>query len=105
MWQCQLQHVGAGVYRLLNHILLMDVLDGWFTPTRNPLTLLRIQPFRGYLHMTHSSKCCSDSCTIEKSLKNSLVYYSRVYITYALASCQLGQLANLHSYAVGIELT
>jgi hypothetical protein len=53
----------------LDHILLGDVGDGRFTPTRVPFTLLRLKPFRGYLYVTHSLDGSSKTCTAKKSLK------------------------------------
>ena len=68
MGQGQLQRVGTGLYRLLEKILLWDVQDPR-TPTRIPLALLRLKPFRGYLRMAHP--CCSHTkmCTYKKSFK------------------------------------
>ena len=70
--QGQLQRVGAGVYRLLENILLWDIRDGRLTPTRVPLTLLRFQPFRGYLRVTHPSQGNTETSTNEKSFKKTL---------------------------------
>ena len=67
--QGQLQRVGTGVYCLLENILLGDVRDVRLTPTRIPLTLLRFQPFRGYLCVTHSSQGNTETSTDEQSLK------------------------------------
>ena len=77
--QGQLQRVGVGVYCLLENILLGDIRDGRLTPTRIPLTLLRVQPFRGYLRMTHPSQGYTKTSANEKSLacKLSFVFGGR----------------------------
>ncbi len=103
MGQGQLQRVGAGLYSLLENILLWDIRDQRLAPTRVPLTLLRLKPFRGYLRMTHS--CCSgtETCTYKKSLKK----LSRVWLIgtkNAVSPSQRGQLANSRSCLMAVEL-
>ena len=70
--QGQLQRVGAGLYRLLENILLWDVRDWRFNPTSIPLTLFRPKPFRSCLGMTHP--CCSgtETHTYKKGFKKTL---------------------------------
>jgi len=67
--QGQLQSVGAGVYRLLENILLRNVRDGRLTPNCLTLALLRLEPFWGYLRVTHPCGNSSETCTDEKSLE------------------------------------
>ena len=72
MGQGQLQRVGAGLYRLLENILLWDVRDRRFNPTCIPLTLFKPKPFRSYLGMTHP--CCSgtETHTYKQGFKKAL---------------------------------
>jgi hypothetical protein len=72
--QYKLQGIHAGVFCLLNIILLRDEQNGLFTPSHIPLALLGLQSIRDCLQVTHSPQVCSEieMCTNEQSFEKLL---------------------------------